>query len=213
MLAVHVDDSITGGAGAHYDGAIAKLRERFPYRKWLVGSGDFCGTQYSQDSTTNIISGNQSKFVKNMKPVRLARHRLWNPQSLATDAEVAQGRSCWGDGGWVAKATRPDLACQVSFGQSTFPRPTVGQLAQGAATVRRARQYDDLCVRYLPIDPARLNISAHLDAAWGNPKDHGTQAGYILGFTDDSMTHGAEAPWAPPFTGGASASNGLCRPL
>ncbi len=190
-------DSLTGGEGPVYTAAIQALRDRFPYRKWLQHQGDFCGTQYSQDPETKIISGNQSKFVEKMKPVRLSRHRLRHPEAPATPAEIAQGRSCFGDGGWICKETRPDLSCQVSFGQSCFPQPTVGQLAQGAAMVRRAKQYADLSVKYLPIPASELTMIAHLDAAWGNAKGNGTQAGYVLGFTDRSMARGQEAPWTP----------------
>eukprot|EP00959_Pyramimonas_sp_CCMP1952_P087746 1835896-Pyramimonas_sp.AAC.1 len=65
-----------------------------------------------------------------MRPVRFSRQRLRDTKAKATDYEIAQGRSCFGDGGWVCKETRPDLSCQVSFGQSCFPSPTVGELAQ-----------------------------------------------------------------------------------
>ena len=195
-----------------YEAAIKALRARFPYRKWLTHKGDFCGTQYSQDPETKAISGNQARFVDKMRPLRIAKNRLRTPDAPATATETAMGRSCFGDGGWICKETRPDLACQVSFGQSCFPHPTVGQLAQGASMVRRAKQYADLCVQYLPIDPGDLQMVAHLDAAWGNAKNHGTQAGYILGFTDSTMAQGSEAPWTP-FTGDLSDSNGLFRAL
>eukprot|EP00959_Pyramimonas_sp_CCMP1952_P086911 1818111-Pyramimonas_sp.AAC.1 len=82
---------------------------------------------------TKMIQGNQAKLVENMRPARFNRQRLRGPAVEATDHEIAQGRSCFGDGGWVCKETRPDLSCQVSFGQNCFPQPTVGELTQGAA--------------------------------------------------------------------------------
>ena len=33
ILGAHVDDTITGGHGPTYEAAIAKLKQRFPYRK------------------------------------------------------------------------------------------------------------------------------------------------------------------------------------
>ena len=41
VLGAHVDDTIAGGGGKTYDEAIRKLKARFPYRKWRVGSGEF----------------------------------------------------------------------------------------------------------------------------------------------------------------------------
>eukprot|EP00959_Pyramimonas_sp_CCMP1952_P086791 1815361-Pyramimonas_sp.AAC.1 len=63
--------------------------------------------------------------------------------------------------------------------------------------VRRAKQYADLAITYLPIPPDQLTMIAHLDAAWGNAKNNGTQAGYILAFTSKDMATGHEAPWTP----------------
>ena len=62
ILGAHVDDSITWGEWAAY--ALSLLKKRFPYRKWRVGSGEFCGVQYVQDPETFEIS-----FVrKSMRP-------------------------------------------------------------------------------------------------------------------------------------------------
>ena len=49
VLGAHVDDTVTGGEGSRYNDAIKRLRARFPYRKWRVREGEFCGTHYCQD--------------------------------------------------------------------------------------------------------------------------------------------------------------------
>ena len=59
VLGAHVDDTITGGEGEQYQAAIAKLRARFPYRKWRTGTGEFCGTMYNQDHRTFEITFHQ----------------------------------------------------------------------------------------------------------------------------------------------------------
>ena len=44
ILGAHVDD----GEGPEYKTAVERLRERFPYNKWHVGSEEFCRVQYTQ---------------------------------------------------------------------------------------------------------------------------------------------------------------------
>ena len=53
IIGAHVDDTIIGGNGDEYDAAIGRLRQRFQYRKWRTGSGEFCGVLYSQDARTS----------------------------------------------------------------------------------------------------------------------------------------------------------------
>ena len=43
VMGVHVDDTALGGSGPKFQEAVKALRQRFPYRKWRVGRGEFCG--------------------------------------------------------------------------------------------------------------------------------------------------------------------------
>ena len=57
ILGAHVDDTITaGGEGVEYHKAIERLKQRFKYRKWRQGSGEFCGVQYFQDPASKEIT-------------------------------------------------------------------------------------------------------------------------------------------------------------
>lgn len=62
--------------------------------------------------------------------------------------------------------------------------------------IRRAKQHKDLCITFKVIDPKKLTICCHSDAAFANVGTH-TQAGYILAFTDHTMNEGKIAPWTP----------------
>ena len=44
LLGVHVGDCLVGGSGPQFEASIKALRERFPFRKWRIGSGEFCGS-------------------------------------------------------------------------------------------------------------------------------------------------------------------------
>ena len=41
VMGVHVDDTAIGGQGTKFNKAVELLKQRFPYRKWRVGSGEF----------------------------------------------------------------------------------------------------------------------------------------------------------------------------
>ena len=56
VLGAHVDDMVTGGSGVLYEKALSHLRNRFPYRKWRTGEGEFCGAHYKQDPVTKKSS-------------------------------------------------------------------------------------------------------------------------------------------------------------
>ena len=56
VLALHVDDMISGGAGPEFQQALAVLREKLPFRKWKTKEGEFCGSQLRQleDGTIEV---------------------------------------------------------------------------------------------------------------------------------------------------------------
>ena len=51
VLGAHADDTITGGSGSKNESAVQFLRDRFPFRKWRTGQGQFLGTFYQQVDT------------------------------------------------------------------------------------------------------------------------------------------------------------------
>ena len=56
--------------------------------------------------------------------------------------------------------------------------------------VRRAKQFSDLNIKWKPIPFSDLTAVLHTDASWGNAQRHGTQAGYIIGFTTKNLNTG-----------------------
>ncbi|CAE7758699.1 RE1 [Symbiodinium sp. CCMP2456] len=197
ILGAHVDDSITGGEGPAYQKAIAQLRARFPFRKWRVGAGEFCGTTYSQDPTTFEITFSQKEYSQHLRPVSLTKARAAQRHLPATPKEVSALRGLNGAANWLANQTRPDLAVQVSMSQQAFPNPTVADLLYANQLVQRARQFHEVEVRVRSIDFDNLCICMHSDAAWSNAKEERTQAGYVLAFAGKELLDNNPAPWSP----------------
>ena len=67
IMGVHVDDTAIGGEGELFQAAVDRLKQRFPYRKWPVMEGEFCGSYYSQDPKTFNISMSQAQFADTVR--------------------------------------------------------------------------------------------------------------------------------------------------
>ena len=197
VLGAHVDDTITGGEGPVYEEAIAQLKRRFLYRKWRIGSGEFCGIQYQQNPETWEITYHQKEYAENLKPISLSRARMQNKDASASDKEVSALRAINGAANWLASQSRPDLCVQTSFSQQAFPNPTVKDLLQANQVVHRARQYSHVSITIRDIPWHEIGICFHSDAAFANAKANATQAGYILGFASSELKENAPAKWSP----------------
>eukprot|EP00439_Symbiodinium_sp_Y106_P072076 s130_g13.t1 len=134
VYGVHVDDSATGGEGDKYDQAIEALRQKFEFRKWRIGDGDFCGARYRQDPVSFDITMSQEGFVDKLRPLRLSRSRLAQKDAPLTTDEIRCLRAINGGLNWLATQSRPDLSTQVSFSQQSFPEPLVSDAAQAMST-------------------------------------------------------------------------------
>lgn len=191
ILGAHVDDTITGGEGSHYQASIDRLKKRFPYRKWRIGSGEFCGIKFSQNPKTFEISYEQREYAEHLRPITLSRERQKDKEALATDKEVAALRAVNGGANWLASQSRPDLCVQTSFSQQAFPSPKVKDLLYANQLVHRARRYSHvtMTVRDIPWD--QLGICFHSDAGFANAKAH------VLAFVDDQLKNNQPSKWSP----------------
>ena len=199
VYGIHVDDSVTGGTGEKYEGALKQLQSKFEFRKWRVGDGDFCGANYVQDPHTGEITMSQEKFAQKIKPLHFSRDRLRNRDAELNDKEVGCLRAINGSLNWLASQSRPDLATQVSFSQQSFPRPTISDALAANNAVRRAKQHADQTIRFRSIPSKSLTLMCHSDAAFGNAKSGATQAGYMVSFTHANMNQGETCDWTPMF--------------
>ena len=79
-MGVHVDDTAVGGFGKLFEDSIAQPKSRFPYRKWRVKSGEFCGAWYAQSTDGTIRTDMDSlprKFAPSMRPGTMRQMNLW----------------------------------------------------------------------------------------------------------------------------------------
>ena len=193
VLGVHVDDCAVGGAGKLFDNSIEQLKKRFPFRKWRVKSGEFCGAFYKQDADGTIHMSMQA-FADKLRPANIARGS--NPDIPLEPHQVKVLRAINGGLNWLSTQSRPDLAAQTSLSQQAFPKPCIRHLKQAGNVVRRARQHSDLDIVFKPIPLSELTLVCHSDAAFANVGTH-TQAGFIIAFAQKQLNDGKVCCWNP----------------
>ena len=193
-MGVHVDDTALGGHGSYFDETVKRLKERFPYRKWRIQSGEFCGAFYTQDPQSKSISMSQQTFAENIRPAHIAKGAN-NEQGLQ-DSQVRVLRAINGSLNWIASQSRPDLAVQTSLSQQAFLHPQIRHLREVNNAVRRAKQHKDVKIQFRAIPPENLRLCCHSDAAFANVGSH-TQAGYVIAFVDQKLDKGEVSPWTP----------------
>ena len=190
VMGVHVDDTALG----RFEKTVKDLRTRFPYRKWRIQSGEFCGAFYSQDPKTKEISMSQQTFAESIRPAHIAKGTD-NEQPLL-DSQIRVLRAINGSLNWISSQSRPDVAVQTSLSQQVFPNPKIKHLRDVNNAVRRTKQRKDVRIQFKAIQPNRLRLCCHSDAAFANVGTH-TQAGYIAAFVDQGLDVGEISPWTP----------------
>ena len=89
-------------------------RHRFPFRKWQVGEGMFCGSKYVQNKDSKEIMITQTEFAVKITKVSMSLARKKMRDDLADTAEIHSFRDVSGSISWLAGQTRPDVSSQVS---------------------------------------------------------------------------------------------------
>ena len=193
IMGVHVDDTALGGAGSAFEKSIRQLKERFPYRKWRLREGEFCGAWYRQSADGSIHMSMKS-FADKIRPINVPKNSA--PEEPLSDSQVRILRAVNGSLNWLSSQSRPDLSVQTSLSQQSFPRPTVQDFRRANQAVRRAKLESQLEIVFKPIELQNMTVVCHSDAAWANVGSH-TQAGYIISFTEKCLQEGQLASWCP----------------
>ena len=112
VLGIHVDDTVVGGTGPEFENILRQMKERFPFRKWRVGNGEFCGAMYMQCDKTKEITMSQASFVDQLKPASIPKG-VPSTQSLS-EQQTRVLRAINGSLNWLSSQSRPDLKSNES---------------------------------------------------------------------------------------------------
>lgn len=194
VICLHVDDAITGGADVHYHTALAKMKERFPFRKWAVGEGSFVES-YLKQHEDGMIEVSQEKFANDLKEIKVRRG---DPESPGTEEEQTQAKGVLGAVGWLANQTRPDLSVLVAMGQQRLGNKLKLKHLRGLnQMVRRAKMFASTTLKFWPTDFQKVRALRHTDASYDNTGDGHSQGGAMVVLVSDNMMVGETAKWSP----------------
>ena len=72
-----------------------------------------------------------------------------------------------GSPSWLAKESRPDLACAANFAQSRQGNPTLQDVKDTSKTIKQANNYKDHGMQIKPVPLGELCVVVYHDTAWG----------------------------------------------
>ena len=180
MLCVHVDDTICGGSSSLFSKALTTLRNRFPFWKWQVGEGIFCGSKCGQNKDTKEIKISETEFA--VKFIKVPMFRARKMREDPTDkAQIHAFRGVSGSISWFAGRTRRDVSCQVSQLQQTLSQLTVAQVCASSMVVRREKQHADLGLKIMRMPVQNMIFLLHVDASLNTGGLVGSQGGFWIG--------------------------------
>lgn len=186
----HVDDWVCTGRGVEYERALSKLRNAFSWGAWDIDSFSHCGRQVSRDKDGSVRV-EQLKYIENIKPIAPSSRLTKVP---LTDSEMGAARSAFGNLGWAAKQTQPQVSFDVSklLGELTKKeRPILGKINKELSRLQGA----PATLKFpAALDLEHASVVAFSDASWANAEASGSQGGLIHGLVSPDAEKGKEVP-------------------
>ena len=110
---------------------------------------------------------------------------------------IKELRSRIGQGLYVARESRPDMACAVSMLAQTLPIPTIQDIKDANKCIRQWKQRSDCYLEIVGFPDEEIIFLASTDSACANCRSGHPQAGYVIGATTREMASGAECKMSP----------------
>ena len=148
----------------------------------------FCGREYNQHQN-GTVEVTMAKYIKAMTPYRVPRHRAAAPDSKLTPVEHRGLRAVVGQLQWVARMMCFEEAFSTSLVASTLGEPTVKDLVDANAALRRIQRRDDMKLVYeTGINIYKCCAISVTDAAFDNLPKHRSQRGHFMLIGDGPLT-------------------------
>lgn len=196
VIALHMDDMVIGGSEMFQEQILTQLKRKYPFKHWSVGGGKFLGRELKQlpDGT---IQCNQSDYAKKVETIKITKERRKNRQEAVTEKERRQLRGVIGAANWLMGSTRPDIAAMTGWLQQRIQCATVQELIEANKLVSRIRDFAHvtLTIQRIPLSQACILVAT--DASWANADDLKSQAGFVIGFTEQQTLEGKQGLFTP----------------
>lgn len=186
VLSLHVDDMICGGTVAFHEQVLNKLQQQFSFKRWKKREGKFLGRWLKQCEDFSIESS-QEEYANQVQTMFLSKERRKQKEDTLTTKELHQYRGIIGAADWLTGSTRPDIAAWTALLQQRIGRATVGDLIGANRLVSKIRdlRHTKVVIRRIPLEQGCVLLTS--DASWANCDDLGSQAAYMVLFSETNI--------------------------
>ena len=195
VVVIETDDLLMGGVGPKFDKALDQLQKRFTFGKWeeLWDSHHDYGGRTLRQTKDYGFEISMTRYLKNRaREIVMHRGRCKNPKDLAHEGEITGMRGVCGSLNWAAREGMPQGAGDASLLSSTLPTPTIKDLQEANAALKRLLQ-NDVPVKIKPIPLDRLRLLMFADSSLGNASGGASQLARMTCACDKDLLEGKEA--------------------
>ena len=196
IIALHVDDMLSGGTPWFHEPVLKRLREMFPFKHFKKREGEFLGRHLRQDKEF-AIHVSQKEYSESLECLKLSRERRRQREAAVSEDERKQMRAVLGELNWLVSSSRPDLAAHCSLLQQRVNQAWVKDLVEVNRAVAMARDFAciEVIVRHIPEQEVEFCVWS--DASWANATEKKSQGGYVIAAVHSSLRKGAWAVCSP----------------
>ena len=126
------------------------LRQKYPFKHWNVGSGDFLGRKLVQLEDFSIVC-DQKEYANQVQAIPISKERRKEKHAEVTDYERRKLRDVIGAASWLLGNTRPDIATATAFLQQRVQKATVNDLIEANRLVAKIRDFCHTEIKILSI--------------------------------------------------------------
>ena len=194
VMASHVDDLITCGAGEKHEKSMKDLTNTLHLKK-KSGEFRFYGKNLVQPEDKSI-SLEQVDAIEGLEYQVLDKHRRKFPNLPLAEQENSDSRALIGSTGWVVRQTRPDIMVNVSIASQSIGNPTIRDVIELNTAVKMLKDSADAkwCFKASGITVENCVVLMRADSSFANTGGFKSQCGYIIGLTLHSITEGKDTP-------------------
>ena len=195
LIVVETDDLLGGGIGDKFFEAVAALRSKFKFGKWVELMDQACeyGGRTLKQAPDYSIKISMVRYLKDRaREIQLQRGRASTPEAAANESEITAMRGLVGKLNWVAREGMPNGAGDASLLAATMPHPKIKDLQEANTALRRLIQAE-ATITIKPIPFGQLRLLLFGDSSLGNASGGSTQICHMICAVDSSIYTGAEA--------------------
>ena len=195
LICVETDDLLGGGIGPKYQAAIEVLKKEYNFGKWKIlqeSSTEYGGRTLKQFPDFSFTISMSRYLRDKASEIKLARGRGKDPRAKADAGEITMMRGLIGKLNWASREGMPQGAGDASLLASKMPNPTVEDLTEANAAMRRLLANDvPVWIRSIPFKD--LGLIVFEDASLGNTKGGAAQIGHLVCCCDKKIHTGERA--------------------